>query len=136
MDKFAATPGHALSGASAAPRMIQGGIFGTRWSVTLEERQGEPQAPSSTGADQRTSVSVAELTCGDVRSQLNDHLDGELDPTVRERVDRHLAQCKDCRAFQQGLDATVRGLQSMPARNAPTDVRERLRQRLSQLQPE
>ncbi|MFN0070092.1 MAG: anti-sigma factor family protein [Chloroflexota bacterium] len=95
----------------------------------MSPRERDEPAP---GPDKRTATSVVELTCADIRDQLNDLLDGSLDPTTVQRLERHLAQCTDCRTLSRGLEQTVRGLKQSPPVHLPTGARDRLRQRLNQ----
>jgi anti-sigma factor RsiW len=51
---------------------------------------------------------------------MSDYLDGELDPTRRTRMERHLGECAKCRRLLAGLRLTVDGLNrlSAPSRGA------------------
>ena len=64
-------------------------------------------------------VGVVELGHDAVRDQFSDYLDGALTPGERERVDRHLAECRACSAYLATLRKTVELLGQLPARSAP-----------------
>lgn len=54
-----------------------------------------------------------------LRRQLSEHLDGTLGARARQRVERHLAGCEDCRLELADLRATVALLRSLPAVEEP-----------------
>lgn len=56
--------------------------------------------------------------------RLSEYLDGELDPADREALERHLAQCADCRRALAELRAVVARLGNDPIRESdqPTDL--------------
>ena len=49
---------------------------------------------------------------------LFDYIDGELDSDGRDRVERHVGMCPQCRRLLDGLKRTVAGL--MALRDEPT----------------
>jgi anti-sigma factor (TIGR02949 family) len=61
--------------------------------------------------------------CASVRAELSASIDGELDPTQQEAVERHLAACSACRA-----EAALLRLVSQAVRQVPRlEPREELR---------
>ncbi len=54
-----------------------------------------------------------------LRRQLSEHLDGTLGARARQRVERHLAGCEECRAELADLRATVALLRSLPVVEEP-----------------
>ena len=42
--------------------------------------------------------------------QMSDYLEGELAPTLRIRLERHLAACDECRRLLDGLRRTLEAL--------------------------
>jgi anti-sigma factor (TIGR02949 family) len=57
------------------------------------------------------------ISCDEALRLLAEHLDGELDGTRREEVDKHLARCRSCfsRAeFEQRLKARLGALRRQP----------------------
>ncbi len=54
-----------------------------------------------------------------LRDQLSAHIDGELDASAAERLERHLAECGRCRQEMEQLRATVAALQELPAVEPP-----------------
>ncbi len=54
-----------------------------------------------------------------LRDQLSAYIDGELDASAAERLERHLAECGRCRQEMEQLRATVAALQKLPAVEAP-----------------
>jgi hypothetical protein len=132
MNESAQPAGGAKLGADAQWSSVQGGIRTQGSGVTLQERGGSSEGKSAAELGNRNATGIAELTCTDVRTQLNDLIDGSLDSQTRERLERHLLQCSDCRALHRTLDQTTRGLRDQPRVRMPDGVRERLTQRLKQ----
>ncbi len=54
-----------------------------------------------------------------LRDQLSAYIDGELDDSAAERLERHLAECGRCRQEMEQLRATVAALQELPAVEPP-----------------
>lgn len=48
--------------------------------------------------------------CREVRAQLSDYLDGELEPVAASRVERHTRWCPNCRHMLRNLRRTIQGL--------------------------
>jgi anti-sigma factor RsiW len=46
---------------------------------------------------------------------MSDHLDGDLTPAARTRMERHVRDCPECEALLAGLRAVVAGLGRLPA---------------------
>ena len=58
------------------------------------------------------------------RGRMSDHLDGELAPAGKARMERHLGRCAECRRLLAGLRRTVDVLHRL---SAPDDAVEPLR---------
>ena len=54
-----------------------------------------------------------------LRDQLSAYIDGELDASAVERLERHLAECGRCRQEMEQLRSTVAALQELPAVEPP-----------------
>ena len=54
---------------------------------------------------------------------LSEYLDGELEPRERERVERHVGLCPDCRRVLATLKRTLAGLMGLRS-DHPTDIAE------------
>ncbi len=54
-----------------------------------------------------------------LRDQLSAYIDGELDASAAERLERHLAECGRCDQEMEQLRATVAALQELPAVEPP-----------------
>ena len=70
--------------------------------------------------------------CEEVRSLSSDYIDEDLDEARTSRLRAHLEMCGPCTAFVNTLRATVRLLRLTPRRDAPDDLRQRVRDRLDQ----
>lgn len=68
----------------------------------------------------------SELNCKGVIRKLSNYIDGDLDPAVKQELERHFARCEDCSMI---VDATRKTIQlycgSEPVA-LPSDLRERL----------
>jgi anti-sigma factor RsiW len=51
--------------------------------------------------------------CREVRAQMSDYLDGELDPHAAAGVARHVRWCPNCRRMLKNLGRTVAGLAAL-----------------------
>jgi anti-sigma factor RsiW len=55
--------------------------------------------------------------CREVRAQMSDYLDGDLDATAAAAVQRHTRWCPNCRRMLTNLGRTLGGLHAL--RDAP-----------------
>jgi anti-sigma factor RsiW len=53
--------------------------------------------------------------CKEIFARLSEYLDGELDPSVCDRLEGHLGDCPPCQAFLESLRRTVRLVGSLDA---------------------
>ena len=53
---------------------------------------------------------------------MSGYLDGDLAARARARMERHLAECADCRRLLAGLRAVVGGLHRLPAPGGGLDA--------------
>jgi len=60
-------------------------------------------------AENRT---VGGVSCFDVLAVLSDYVDGELEVTMRAKVELHLAGCSACTNFGSEFGAVVKALQT------------------------
>ncbi len=65
--------------------------------------------------------------CQEFLNQVSDYLDDFIDPIICEELERHLADCSNCRVFVDTLKKTVYLYQQREAEiEFPGEVRERL----------
>ena len=57
------------------------------------------------------------LDHGFVRRRLSAYLDGELEPSQRQRVERHLVECENCGRTRQRLVRVLAGLRGLGVRH-------------------
>jgi anti-sigma factor RsiW len=60
--------------------------------------------------------------CHEVRAQMSDYLDGDLDSSATAAVERHTRWCPNCRRVLTNLSRTLGGLRAL--RNEPTPADE------------
>ena len=78
--------------------------------------------PRSTTA----GVGVAEISHRAIRDLLSDLVEGSLDERELGRVNTHLDNCPDCRAWYDTLRATARAVRALPREQAPRVLKDRL----------
>jgi anti-sigma factor (TIGR02949 family) len=69
--------------------------------------------------------------CHHLLKSLSDYIDGDLEDEICQEIERHVADCEDCRIVIDTLEKTVslyRDTAEEPI--VPSDVRERLYHRL------
>jgi len=70
--------------------------------------------------------------CVQVRSQLSDYVEGELDAATRVRIERSLKSCPQCQAELDALTATMRELHALRTPAPPSflsDIRSQIHKR-------
>ena len=72
------------------------------------------------------------MNCKGVIRELSNYIDGELEPAIKEELERHLSHCEDCTMI---LDQTKKSIEilcdSQPI-PLPADLHHRLRAALQQ----
>jgi len=60
--------------------------------------------------------------CSDYIGNLNDYLDGELDPELCEEIQRHVGECNNCRIMVDTLKQTVTLCREGKRENLPSSL--------------
>lgn len=71
-------------------------------------------------------------TCRECRDRLSAYREGELDDSLRKKMDGHLAGCADCRAELAGLNQMIQQLKGLPPVSVPSDFRSRVWQKIEE----
>lgn len=71
------------------------------------------------------------MNCKGVLEQLNDHLDGTLDPSLVEDLKSHLEACEDCRVIVDTTRKTIEIICDSEPAELPPGVRDRLQRALA-----
>ncbi len=66
--------------------------------------------------------------CLKLLGTLSDYVDGTAAPALCEEIERHLAECDNCRIVVDTLGKTVLLYQMLPEQEVPDDVHDRLLQ--------
>ena len=69
---------------------------------------------------------VNRQVCQRLLGQLSDYVDGELEQTMCEEIEHHLADCQNCRVVVDTLSKTVALYRTQGQSPVPGDVEERL----------
>jgi anti-sigma factor RsiW len=73
-----------------------------------------------------------DINCGAFLKELSDYVDGVLGDALCQEIERHIADCDDCRVVVDTLEKTIYLYHETAAQTIiPTDVRERLFHRLN-----
>jgi anti-sigma factor (TIGR02949 family) len=71
-------------------------------------------------------IHIHSESCQDLKSQLSAFIDGELDDCVCEEIQRHMADCENCRIMVDTLKRTVLLYRESCEQAVPVDVHSRL----------
>ena len=74
---------------------------------------------------------LVEIDCREVWKEITNYIECDLGPEMRERVDRHLRECPQCKAVYVGSQNVVRLLGGKNVLELPTGFSQRLYDRLS-----
>jgi len=64
--------------------------------------------------------------CKNLLGSLSEYVDGELDPALCAEIERHLAECEDCRIMVDTLRKTIILYRMAGHRPVPEEVKARL----------
>lgn len=73
-----------------------------------------------------------EISCDDVTDLLGDYVEGDLMPTIVQRLDHHIAECAHCRELKHGYLTTIALARGLGDKPMPRDVQSRLRKALKE----
>ncbi len=65
-------------------------------------------------------------TCQDLKAQLSDYIDGDLDEGLCKELERHLAGCENCRIVVDTLRKTILLYRDYDTVSMPAGAHERL----------
>lgn len=66
------------------------------------------------------------MNCKSVIREVSNYLDGELESSVRQELERHLGDCDDCRLVVDQTKLTIEVFCDQQSVELPSDVRSRL----------
>ena len=64
--------------------------------------------------------------CSDLKAQLSNFIDGELDDALCQEIQKHLADCEDCQVMVDTLKKTIVLYREAKEETVPPDVHARL----------
>lgn len=70
------------------------------------------------------------MRCDELLAILNDYIDGEVDPSICQELDKHLAECDPCRVVVDNMRQTIRLYRNEQEIELPAEFRQRLHQSL------
>lgn len=68
--------------------------------------------------------------CRELLNSLSEYVDGTLEEALCRELERHLAECEDCRVVVDTFKKTIYLYHTTAQTNMPNDVRQRLFKRL------
>lgn len=71
-------------------------------------------------------AAVSHPTCKELLVSLSDYLDGEAAEALCAEIERHLADCEDCRVVVDTLRKTILLYRTLPPPSPPQTIRARL----------
>lgn len=66
------------------------------------------------------------MLCKDMSAALSDYLDGELDEQLCAEIERHMAECGNCRIMVDTLRKTIVLYRTHGHEEVPSDAKQRL----------
>ena len=66
------------------------------------------------------------MNCKHVIRELSDYINGELDPALKQELERHLEHCEDCTMIVDQTRKTIQIFSGSEPINLPSDVKSRL----------
>jgi anti-sigma factor RsiW len=70
------------------------------------------------------------LNCNSVIRELSNYIDGELEPAVKQELERHLEHCEECKIVVDQTKLTVEIFCDSEPVELPSDVKSRLHEAL------
>jgi predicted anti-sigma-YlaC factor YlaD len=71
--------------------------------------------------------SLAHGECAEARANASGYVDGDIAPTLGDRIKRHLGVCQGCDGWVKSLGATVGLLRALPKEQPPESLRQAIR---------
>ena len=78
-------------------------------------------------------MSTAPDTCKEILANISSYLDGELNTTACDAIERHCVECPSCAALVNGLRETVGLCRQAATTPLPEAVRQRARESVRRL---
>lgn len=66
------------------------------------------------------------LTCKDFLKELNDYLDEQVDPALRQELERHISECPNCWVIMDTSKKTIQVYKGMEPQAVPDNVQQKL----------
>ena len=66
------------------------------------------------------------MNCKHVIREISNYIDGELDPALKQELERHLAHCEDCTMIVDQTRKTIKIYSGSVPVDLPSDVKSRL----------
>lgn len=66
------------------------------------------------------------MNCKGVIRELSNYIDGDMDPVLKQELERHLAHCEDCTMVIDQTRRTIQIFSGSEPLALPTEVRSRL----------
>jgi anti-sigma factor RsiW len=70
------------------------------------------------------------LTCKEFLTELNDYLDGGIDPELRRHLEQHVSECPNCWVIVDTTKKTLKVYKGLEPQVVPDDIKTRLMEAL------
>ncbi len=66
------------------------------------------------------------MKCEDLLKAISDYIDGEIDPTICEELEKHMQECDPCKIVVDTIQKTILLYKGSELYELPYDLKERL----------
>jgi len=101
-----------------------------RKELARQNMQGAHRQASKLPTAIQTQAQPRERRCKEMFAELSSYLDDELDDSLCEELEKHMAGCEPCRAFLASLEGSIELCRNSPHETPDPRVAARLRQEL------
>jgi RNA polymerase sigma-70 factor (ECF subfamily) len=125
-------------------RLHRARLFVRKELAKQEQRRARPQPANSRKEKHLTALPLVvsprgsprafsvkgeprERRCREMFAELSDYLDDELDDSLCEELEKHMAGCEPCQAFLSSLEQSIEQCRTAPQESPDTHVAARLR---------
>jgi hypothetical protein len=72
------------------------------------------------------------IDCCDVEAMMGEYADGNISPSLKDRLDDHISNCSDCKEFKESYLMTIKLAKELKPAPLNTESQNRLRRALNE----